>query len=329
MKVVLKYIIVAVVLMLYLMHFSFIIGEPIEFINPFEYFAQDELVTLESYIFLMLYTAIPIISYFIGRTQITNRTLIMMLLLGVILIIISRMSIILLIALGIIVSKAIEKIIKSHAQMLYVTISMLLITTLIFVIVMPSLILNGTKETFLDVNAFQTYIGTYNESNFIHITKLNLQLFVQHIGLYSVLLCFIVVPSMLLGKVNVKQFKLPLAIIFLTIGVAIKLLIFIVSHNGTQSLIIINGSLFIGLGIALLIDNGKRLNLQDIVITTLYIAVCEVILVITFTGYIGMFPAESLNILFSKSVVITSIMSVIYVLLMVLINKKYNKFKKI
>lgn len=142
----------------------------------------------------------------------------MMLTLGIILLIISRMSIVLLIALGIIVLKAIEKIIKSHAQMLYATISMLLITTLIFVIVMPSLILNGAEETFLDVNAFQSYIGTYNESNFIHITKLNLQLFVQHIGLYSVLLCFIVVPSMLLGKVNLKQFKLPLAMIFLTIG---------------------------------------------------------------------------------------------------------------
>ncbi|QUR93892.1 hypothetical protein [Macrococcoides canis] len=328
-KLLFKYVLMGIVLLLYGLHFIYLSAQPVEFINPFDYYAQEELPVLESYLFLILFTMIPVIAYFMSRAQLTRRAMAILIIAGLIMLVHSRMSILFMMMLGLMITNMIYKFIGAHARALYISIATLLITVLIIAILIPSLLLYGGEETFLNVNAFQEFIGVYNASHYGEILQLNRELFRSHLWHYIIVLCCVIVPSMLIGRARLTRFKLPAALILLTLGTAIKLMLFSMSFDWTQFIIILSGSLLQGLAIALLLDRNSHVSSSEGTTFMTFIAIVEISATLLFTGWFRSFPPENLNVMMTESLMLTAIVSVIFIVLMTILHAKHTKFKKI
>ncbi|QNR07428.1 hypothetical protein [Macrococcoides canis] len=328
-KLLFKYVLMGIVLLLYGLHFIYLSAQPVEFINPFDYYAQEELPVLESYLFLILFTMIPVIAYFMARAQLTRRAMAILIIAGLIMLVHSRMSILFMMMLGLMITNMIYKFIGAHARALYISIATLLITVLIIAILIPSSLLYGGEETFLNVNAFQEFIGVYNASHYGEILQLNRELFRSHLWHYIIVLCCVIVPSMLIGRARLTRFKLPAALILLTLGTAIKLMLFSTSFDWTQFIIILSGSLLQGLAIALLLDRNTHVSSSEGITFMTFIAIVEISATLLFTGWFRSFPPENLNVMMTESLMLTAIVSVIFIVLMTILHAKHTKFKKI
>ncbi|MCO4096625.1 hypothetical protein KFX46_06355 [Macrococcus canis] len=328
-KLLYKYVLMGIVLLIYGLHFIYLSAQPVEFINPFDYYAQEELPVFESYLFLILFTMIPVIAYFMARAQLTRRAMAILIIAGLIMLVHSRMSILFMMMLGLMITNMIYKFIGAYARALYVSIATLLITVLIIAILIPSLLLYGGEETFLNVNAFQKFIGVYNASHYGEILQLNRELFRSHLWHYIIVLCCVIVPSMLIGRARLTRYKLPAALILLTLGTAIKLMLFSTSFDWTQFIIILSGSLLQGLAIALLLDRNTHVSSSEGITFMTFIAIVEISATLLFTGWFRSFPPENLNVMMTESLMLTAIVSVIFIVLMTILHAKHTKFKKI
>lgn len=328
-KLLFKYGLMGIVLLIYGLHFIYLSAQPVEFISPFDYYAQEELPVLESYLFLILFIMIPVIAYFMARSQLTRRAMAILIIAGLIMLVHSRMSILFMMMLGLIVTNMIYKFIGAHARSLNISIATLLISVLIIAILIPSLLLYGGKETFLNVNAFQEFIGVYNASHYGEILQLNRELFRSHLWHYTIVLCCVIVPSMLIGRARITRFKLPAALILLTLGTAIKLMLFGTSFDWTQFIITLSGSLLQGLAIALLLDRNTHVTSNEGITFMTFIAIVEISATLLFTGWFRSFPPENLNVMMTESLMLTAIVSVIFIVLMTILYAKHTKFKKI
>ncbi|QIH77889.1 hypothetical protein GTN30_04335 [Macrococcoides canis] len=328
-KLLFKYVLMGIVLLLYGLHFIYLSAQPVEFINPFDYYAQEELLVLESYLFLILFIMIPVIAYFMARAQLTRRVMAILIIAGLIMLVHSRMSILFMMMLGLMITNMIYKFIGAHARALYISIATLLITVLIIAILIPSSLLYGGEETFLNVNAFQEFIGVYNASHYGEILQLNRELFRSHLWHYIIVLCCVIVPSMLIGRARLTRFKLPAALILLTLGTAIKLMLFSTSFDWTQFIITLSGSLLQGLAIALLLDRNTNVSSSEGITFMTFIAIVEISATLLFTGWFRSFPPENLNVMMTESLMLTAIVSVIFIVLMTILHAKHTKFKKI
>ena len=328
-KLLLKYSMMGIVLLIYGLQFIYLSAQPVEFINPFDYYAQEELPVLETYLFIILFTMIPVIAYFMARVQLTRRMMAYLIIAGLLILVHSRMSIILMMMIGLIVTNMIYKFIGTYSRTLYISIASLLMSVLIIAILIPSLLLYGDKETFLNVNAFQEFIGTYNASHYREILQLNRELFRSHLWHYIIVLCCVIVPSMLIGRARITRFKLPLALILLTLGTAVKLQLFSTTFDWTQFIIILSGSLLQGLAIAMLLDYNIHVTSREIVTLMSFVAIVEISATLIFTGWFRSFPPENLNVMMTESLILTVIISVVFIVLMFALHLKKNKFKKI
>lgn len=79
----------------------------------------------------------------------------------------------------------------------------------------------------------------------------------------------------------------------------------------------------------MLLDRNVHVTPRDVITFMAFIAIVEISATLLFTGWFRAFPPENLNVMMTESLILTVIISAVFVVLMLILHVKNNKFKKI
>ncbi|WP_414054077.1 hypothetical protein ACMGE6_00640 [Macrococcus equi] len=340
MKRTIVYVLYAIPLILYTLSVAFLMNQPIELINPFEYYNEFELPTLSLYIMMILFISLSMFGFILGNrcymlSQISYRTIIIFAVLSfMICLFITRMSVLPMIAVALMFLKRISQKQLSQQKLLSFTIS--IYASFTFVIIIPVIILFRDYESFLNVKAFQEFIAINHQHQAGKYILLNIDYFVQHTHYYIAAFILCIIPGVLTGMYHQKNVSTSnifiQSLMALIAGTSVKLLIFKFSFGFLQYLLLILGASLQGLGLVLIIFICIRyfdeLTTHPLKQTKLYIGMVVLIDVIIYSLFTGIgklpYPASSLIQLLQHSLIVALVVSVVYIVLSLWIEKSKN-----
>lgn len=322
----------AIPLMLYTLSIAFLVNQPIELINPFEYYNEMEMPTLSLYIMMIVLMSLSMFGFMIGYRfhllhQLNRISIIIFIIVGLLIsLLLTRMSVILGIAIAMLVLKmCINKKIMNK-QYAWLTIG--IYTGFFFIHVIPMMILYYNHESFLNVNQFQQFIEIHNKHHLIDFIQLNVTYFMTHIFHYVIAFVVGILPGLLMGIYHHHKREATInimmqALVCLIAGTAVKLLFFKFSFSLLQFSILMLGSSLQGLGLMLLIvicvrnfelQIPKETVTEHALLFVSMILFTEIIVYLVFTGIHKLqYPAASIVLLLQHSMVIAVIISFIYI----------------
>ncbi|WP_414051142.1 hypothetical protein [Macrococcus animalis] len=335
----------AIPLMLYTLSIAFLVNQPIELINPFEYYNEMEMPTLSIYIMMIVFMSFSMFGFIIGKRfhllhQLNNKSVMLLIVIGLLIsLLITRMSVVLGLSIGILILKLIINRKISTKQYAWITLG--IYAGFLFIIVIPMMILFLHYESFLNVNQFQKFIEIYNKHHLFEFIQLNISYFVTHILYYVIAFVVGIVPGLMMGIYHHNKREgtnniVIQALICLICGTTVKLLIFKFSYGFLQFSLAMLGSSLQGLGLILMIfiivRNFENQLSKEVVTqqALLFISVIIVIDIIVYTVFTGIhklhYPATSIVHLIQQSFIIAVIISILYIAISIWIDK-YKKYR--
>lgn len=331
---------VSLLIILYTINVSFLMNQPIELINPFEYYNVHTLSTLSLYIMTILFVSYSIfgfiISYQMNDLRHINKKSLSLFLVGGICfsLLVSRMSILLPIGLVLLLLSIVSKYKVKHLFLTLVAIY----SSAIFIILIPIVILFWGNVSYLDINAFQHLVDTYQKHHLFDVIQINIQYFVTFIFYYFFVFMMTFVPGVLAGQIFYKrkesfQKLLLYALITISLGTAVKVIIFSAGATMIHFVALTIGSSMQGLGISmLLLIVLRKIELtkvqQTVQFLSMYsfILISECVVYLLFTGIRNLpYPALSLNDLFRQSITIAIILGLLHLCMHLLLQRKKEK----
>lgn len=316
-------------LMLYALSFAFLVNQPIELVNPFEYYNELDKSTFALYMMTILFVSHSMFGFMMGYryqylARLNHKKILILLGIGLCMtLFFSRMSVVLGIALTIIFIQYITN--KNYSYKTLMIVMSLIYAIVFFALIVPMMLLWYDYESYLDISQFQYMIDTYKHHQMIPFIQLNITLLMTHMMHYILVLFTCMMPGALLGMAHSKRkFSIANAVnqalVCLIIGTAVKLLIFKFSFGLLQFALLIFGSSLQGIGLCLLlfivectINKGSAFQFRSNLFLTMII-VTEFVMYGLYTG-IGKlsFPAASLADLLQQSLVISLMLAVLYI----------------
>lgn len=343
MKQTIVHVLYAIPIILYTLSVAFLINQPIELINPFDYYNEMEMPTLSLYIMMILFVSYSMLGFIIAYrfsilSKLNNKSMLLFILFSLLFsLFITRMSVMLGLAAMLPLIKILSR--KQISARQYVLLSGSIYAGFLFIIIIPMMILFKDYEAFLNVNQFQQFIEIYNKHQLFNFIGLNITLFISHLLHYIVVLFIGILPGLLMGMYhrNKKEESINIviqALVFLISGTAVKLLIFKFSFSFLQFSLAILGSGLQGIGLILLIVlcvryierqyNVEEQTLQVIVLIST-ICLIELIIYSLFTGiYKLQYPAPSIVNLLQYSLIVALIIVLLFIALSKLSDKYYK-----
>lgn len=334
MKQTLVHVLYAIPLILYTLSVAFLINQPIELINPFEYYNEMEMPTLSLYIMMIIFVSFSMFGFIIAYrfsilSKLNNKSMLLFILFSLLFaLFITRMSVLLGLAVMLPIIKFLSR--KQISSRQYLLLSGSIYAGFLLIFIIPLMILFKDYEAFLNVNQFQQFIEIYNKHQLFDFIRLNITLFISHL-LHYILVIFIgMMPGLLMGMYhrNKREASINIiihALIFLISGTAIKLLIFKFSYSFLQFSLTILGSSLQGIGLMLLIILcvryiERQYKAEEMTMHALLyistICIIELIIYSLFTGIYKLpYPAPSIVNLLQYSVIVALIIAILFVVL--------------
>ncbi|MGV2928076.1 hypothetical protein RW115_05695 [Macrococcus capreoli] len=329
----------AIPLILYTLSAAYFMNQPIELINPFEYYNAMELPTMALYILMILLINVSMIGFIIGYhsqqiERFTMKSLIIFVVFGLCLsLLMHRMSIILWIALALVIARILRD--KHLSQMKLLSITMGIYSIAIFVVIIPVAMMYWDYESYLNINQFQKFIEVNNKHHIVDYIMLNIDYFIHHLAYYLFVFIAGLMPGMLMGQYHAKQRDKSInmmiqALTALIIGTTLKLMVFKVSLLFLQFMLTLTGSSLQGLGLILMVLICVQYFEQRQAVPTFHISLFIAIILLVdgvvyalFTG-IGKlpYPAQTIVQLLQYSIIAGCVFAFIYVVLNVILIKR-------
>lgn len=343
MKQTLVHVLYAIPLILYTLSVAFLINQPIELINPFEYYNAMEMPTLSLYIMMILFVSFSMFGFNIAYrfsilSKLNNKSMLLFILFSLLFsLFITRMSVMLELAVILPILKFLSR--KQISSRQYLFLSGSIYAGFLFIIIIPLMILYKDYEAFLNVNQFQQFIEIYNKHQLFDFLRLNITLFISHLLHYIVVLFVGIMPGLLMGMYhrNKREDSINIiiqALIFLISGTAVKLLIFKFSYSFLQFSLAILGSGLQGIGVMLLIILCVRYierkykaeeMTQHALLFISMMCLIELIIYSLFTGIYKLpYPSTSIINLLQYSLIVALVIAILFIVLSKLSDKHYK-----
>ncbi|MCE4955752.1 hypothetical protein [Macrococcoides caseolyticum] len=325
-------------LFFYTLSIAFFMNQPIELINPFEYYHETELKTLAIYLMILL-IHVSMLGYVMGFhashcAQLSLGMKHILLLFSVVwTLLVSRMSILLMIVLTLYMVAWFYQRHLTQRTLQMIVIFIYLVA--LFVVLIPMMLLLFNYESFLNVSQFQEFIAINHRHEMISYISLNITYFIRHLCYYLFIWIVGIMPGVLLGLYHAQR-KVMINTVFiqtlilLIIGTALKLLVTHFSHHFLQFSIVLTGSSLQGLGVMLMLF-GLLNHIKGDMHFNIRLFLASIVLIDTviyglFTGLNQLdYPAQTIQVLFQQSIVVAIVIALIYSIVSIILNKKLKK----